>query len=435
MSTINLGYGKSKINFTFDENRFQVLGKLQQNRALSDVEIGAKLDCPIDSRPVEEIVGYGETVLIVVPDATRQTASGQIVNLLVRRLIANGTMPHDIRIIFATGIHRKVSDEEKRELLTPFIFQRIKTLDHNARDLAQIVRLGETVDGISIELNRALTEHDHTIVVGGISFHYFAGFTGGRKLICPGLASSRTISATHKIAFDCERKTRRVGVGTGILDGNAVHEAFVSVTQKIPPAFSINTIVNDKGEVVDLFCGDWISAHRAACDFYASEHTIEIAEKRDLVIASCGGFPHDINMIQAHKALDAASNACTNGGTIVLLAECADGLGRPDFLKWFDVENSSLLAEKLCESYQVNGQTAWSLLRKAEQFNVRIVTSLDESETRPMHLHKARSLDEISSGIDKTEKGYILPFGAKFLIRELASKLTHAETGNMQAKK
>ena len=105
---------------------------------------GSKI--PIDSKPLEEIINTGETVLIVVPDATRQTASGQIVNLLVRRLIANGTMPFEISIIFATGIHRKVTEDEKRELLTPFIFQRIKTLDHNARDLMQIAGLGfETV--------------------------------------------------------------------------------------------------------------------------------------------------------------------------------------------------------------------------------------------------------------------------------------------------
>ncbi len=360
MPTINLGYGKSSIEFEYDANLFDILGKSETQTWLTDAEIGEKLDNPIDSKSIEEIVSPGETILIIVPDATRQTASGQIVNLLVRRLIANGTMPFDIRIIFATGIHRRVTEAEKQSLLTPFIAQRIKTLDHDARDLAQIVRLGETSDGIPIELNRALTEHDRVIIIGGISFHYFAGFTGGRKLVCPGLASSRTISATHKLAFDCETKVRRENVGTGILNGNAVHEAFTDVARKFPPTFSVNIITNDKGEAVDLFCGDWISAHRKACESYASQHTIEITEKRNLVIVSCGGFPHDINMIQAHKALDAASRACADGGTIIFLAECAEGLGRNDFLNWFDAGNSFELAKKLCENYQVNGQTAWS---------------------------------------------------------------------------
>ncbi|MET0753234.1 MAG: nickel-dependent lactate racemase, partial [Pyrinomonadaceae bacterium] len=412
-----LKYGKTSIPFDFDEARFQVLGNEKRNAPLTDAEIGNRLDNPIDSKPLEEIIGEGETVLIVVPDATRQTASGQIVNLLVRRLIANGTMPFDIRVIFATGIHRKVSESEKQELLTPFIAQRVKTLDHGSRDLMQIVRLGETPDGIPIELNRALTEHDHVVIVGGITFHYFAGFTGGRKLICPGLASTRTISETHRLAFDCDSKTRRAGVETGNLDGNAVHEAFMEVVKQFPPAFSVNTIVNDKGEAVDLFCGDWISAHRAACDFYAENHTIKIAEKRDLVIASCGGFPLDLNMIQAHKALESASLACNEGGTIIFLAECIDGLGRNDFLNWFEAENSEKLAEKLCANYQVNGQTAWSLLRKAERFDIRIVTSLSETETRRMSLRKVNSIAEIPPLSDENTKGFILPFGAKYLIK------------------
>jgi nickel-dependent lactate racemase len=424
MPNIQLSYGQTRISFDYDETRFQILGDSKGNAPpLSDVEIGDKFDNPIDSKPLEEIVGAGETVLIVVPDATRRTASGQIVNLLVRRLIANGTPAHDIRIIFATGIHRRVTEEEKREILTPFIAQRIKTLDHNARDLVLLRKLGETRGGIPIELNRALLEHDRVIIVGGVTFHYFAGFTGGRKLICPGLASSRTINETHKLAFDCERKSRRAGVGAGFLEGNAVHEAFLEVVEKINPSFSINAFVNDRGEAIDLFCGDWRAAHEEACRIYAAQNTVEIAEKREVVVVSCGGFPFDINLIQAHKALETAAKACADGGTIVLLAECADGTGRKDFLNWFEAENSRILAERLCESYQVNGQTAWSLLKKAESFDVQIITSLPESETRPMRLKKARSIDEILSGIDENRKGYIVPFGAKFLINANQAKI------------
>jgi len=423
MPVINLRYGKTEIPFSYDKDQFDILFSEKHFSPLTDERIGARLDAPIGSKPLEEIIGEGESVLIVVPDATRQTACGQIVNLLVRRLIANGTLAYDINIIFATGIHRKVTDDEKRELLTPFIFQRLKTLDHNAKDLMQLagldsnqfVNFGE-INGAPIELNRELIEHDHVIIVGGVTFHYFAGFTGGRKLICPGLASEKTISATHKLAFDCETKSRRAGVGTGLLNGNAVHEAFMQVAAKINPSFAVNTITNDKGEATAVFCGDWIESHRAACEFYASDYTIRIAEKRDTVIVSCGGAPHDLNMIQAHKALETASLACSEGGTIIFLAECIDGLGRSDFLDWFQAENSESIAEKLCVNYKVNGQTAWSLLKKAERFDIQILTSLSESETRSMRLKKLNSLDKILDFPDKISNGYILPFGAKFNI-------------------
>ncbi len=235
-------------------------------------------------------------------------------------------------------------------------------------------------------------------------------------MICPGLAATRTISETHKLAFDCERKTRRENVGAGVLRGNAVHEAFTKIVEKFPPSFAVNTIVNDKGEATDLFCGDWKTSHETACEFYHARHTIEIGEKRDLVIVSCGGFPFDLNMIQAHKALETASKTCADGGTIIFLAECADGLGRNDFLNWFEAETSEKLAEKLCAGYQVNGQMAWSLLKKTENFNIQIITRLSENEMRPMRLHKARDLQEALLKIDSVKKGYILPFGAKFLI-------------------
>jgi nickel-dependent lactate racemase len=123
------------------------------------------------------------------------------------------------------------------------------------------------------------------------------------------------------------------------------------------------------------------------------------------VVVSCGGNPYDINLIQAHKALDAAARACLDGGTIYFIAKCADGLGRADLLKWFEAKNSEHLAAMLCEKYQVNGQTAWALLRKAESFDIRIVTSLDDVVVRKMRLKKIEP-KQISLARSK-ERGYI----------------------------
>lgn len=416
MSVIDLKYGRERILFEYDPDRFEILGSYATTTSLTDSEIGEKLDQPIDSTPFEELVSPNESVLIVVPDATRQTGSATVVNLIVRRLIANGTAPHEITIIFATGIHRKVTELEKAAIITPFILQRIKTLDHDPRDLMSCVRLGETSGGIAVELNRAIIEHDHVITVGGVTFHYFAGFTGGRKLICPGLASSKTISATHKLAFDCETLSRRVGVDTARLDGNAVHEAFVEAAAFSPPAFAINIITNDDGTIAEVFCGDWLASHRAACDAYATQNTVSISEKRDFVIVSCGGYPHDVNMIQAHKALEAASHACKDGGTIILLAKCSDGLGRDDFINWFDADNSDELAKRLCEKYQVNGQTAWSLLKKAERYDVRICTDLDNEIVEKMRLMRIDAAEISKLAKNKNALGYKMPMGAKFRI-------------------
>ncbi|MDM7923634.1 MAG: nickel-dependent lactate racemase [Pyrinomonadaceae bacterium] len=416
MPTIDLRYGEGSIPFNFDDDKFEVLRPSAPAWPLTDVEIGERFDSPIGSPPLEDIVSPGETVLFVVPDATRQTAAGQMINLLVRRLIANGTMPHEMAVIFATGIHRPVTEEEQREIVTPFIAQRLKLFHHDARHPVKLFAVGETSGGIPVELNWVLTEYDHIVLIGGVTFHYFAGFTGGRKLICPGLASAKTISATHKLAFDCERHARRDGVGPGLLDGNAVHEAFVEAASKVKISFAVNTITDENGAATDMFCGDWIESHRAACDRFAAEHTVTIPEKRDVVVVSCGGSPYDLNLIQAHKALDAAAAACKDGGTIVLLAECREGLGREDFLDWFTSADSSHLAGRLCHDYQVNGQTAWALLEKCERFDVRIVTELDEPATVLMRMKKATP--EMLTGDEFDEQiGYIVPFGSKVLIQ------------------
>jgi nickel-dependent lactate racemase len=419
---IDLAYGTSTINLAFEENSFAILAnQTARDRILSDAEIGAALESPIASPPLEDVLNSGDSVLLVVSDATRATASAQIVNLLVRRVLQNGIYPGDIAIIFATGIHRPVSAREKVDLLTPFIVQRVRTIDHDAYDADQLTSLGTTEQGTVVVVNRALKEFSTIITCGGIGFHYFAGFTGGRKSICPGLASAATIEATHMLALDFEKGGRRAGVGTGLLDGNLVHEECERIAKMIAPAFSVNSIVDEKGRAVGLFCGDWRMAHRAGCKDYLSKHSVDISSKRDLVVASCGGSPYDINLVQAHKALEMASYACNDGGTIILLAECRDGLGRADFMKWFDVPDSRALEARLRENYEVNGQTAWSLLTKTERFRVCLLSELPDEDVRQMRMIPIHKLSDAFDPMRQNVDGYIFPRGTAVLPRLLSA--------------
>ena len=414
---MQLGYGRGFLEV--DDERFSVLRAPASSASpLSDLEVGAAFDAPIGSPPLDEIAGADDSVLIVVSDATRATASAQVVNLLVRRLVQAGVSPSRMAVIFATGIHRPVSEKERIELLTPFIGQRLRILQHDAYDRSRLTMLGTTTSGVTVEVNSALKEFSRVIVIGGVTFHYFAGFTGGRKSICPGLASAETIEATHMLALDFERGGRKAGVAAGRLDGNAVHEECERVAALVAPAFGINTIVNEDKRAVKMFCGDWRLAHRAACDHYLEQFSVEIPAKRDVVVVSCGGFPHDINLIQAHKALDMAALACNEGGTIILLAECADGLGRPDFLKWFDASDSRALEARLVNGYEVNGQTAWALLAKAERYRVCLISELPPEQVEKMRMVPVRSIAE---AMEQTTggTGFILPRGAAVLPRHL----------------
>lgn len=417
MSQIELGYGRGSLVLNYDQKRFRLLSAdgFIDERPLSDAEIGDAIDAPLFSAPLGEIISAGDSILIVISDATRESGSAQITNILVRRLIEHGIAPSDIRITFATGIHRAVTAEEKRQLLTGFITQRVKTLNHDAYDSSTLVRLNDTERGTLVEVNRSLKEHAHVILTGGIGFHYFAGFTGGRKSICPGLASAATIEATHMLAMDFERGGRRVGVASGELDGNAVHQECESIAAMIDPSFLINSIVDDRGRVIRVYAGDWRRAHRQGCDDYGSAHSMKIDSKRDVVIASCGGTPYDMNLIQAHKTLDMAARACSEGGTIILAAECVDGFGRADFLKWFEADDSMALEKQLRQHYEVNGQTAWSLLVKAELFKVCLISRLDDESVRRMRMIPARTLEEALTNASNDANGYIMPRGASLL--------------------
>jgi nickel-dependent lactate racemase len=418
MTEIQLTYGKGSVTLRLDQDRFQVLsGNAYDDSPLTDAQIGGALDDPLQSPPLEDLFSAGDSILIVVSDATRATASAQIMNLLVRRLIQIGVSPGDLSIIFATGIHRPVSNDEKIELLTPFIAQRVKTVDHVAHDASQMLSLGATDRGTPVEVNRALKDFSHVVITGGIGFHYFAGFTGGRKSICPGLASARTIEATHMLALDFAKGGRRSGVGTGLLDGNAVHEECERVATLIEPRFSINSVVDDRGRAVRIYAGEWRASHRAGCDEYLESHSVAIEEKREVVIVSCGGSPYDINLIQAHKALEMATHACKDGGTIIMLAECRDGLGYPGFLKWFDEKDSSALESRLRQGYEVNGQTAWSLLTKAERYRVHLISALPDEEVRRMRMIPSHSPSDILKHVGLGELGYLMPHGARFLPR------------------
>ena len=416
MREIPLAYGSAALNFSFDEDKFEILSpEPAVERPLTDIEIGLALDSPIDSPELDDVLSPGESVLIVVSDATRATGSAQIVNPLVRRIIQQGVTAADIAVIFATGIHRPVTTEEKQKLLTSFITQRIKVLDHNFADESSLLLLGKTKGGDPIEVNRALRDFSRVVLTGGIGFHYFAGFSGGRKSICPGLASEQTIAATHMLALNFEEGGRRTGVGAGLLEGNAVHEECERVAGMIHPAFSVNAVVDEWGRAVRVFAGDWRQAHREGCGYYLKEHATNIAGKRDVVIVSCGGSPYDINLIQAHKALEMAANACRDGGTIILLAECPDQFGRKDFLKWFAAENAAALESRLRHSYEVNGQTAWALLSKNERFRVLLISELDDEDVKRMRMFPVGSLSEAMSEVDPQAEGFILPRGAAFL--------------------
>jgi nickel-dependent lactate racemase len=336
----------------------------------------------------------GESVVIVTSDITRYTGSELYLPLLVERLNRQGIADGNIKILIALGIHRPQSDHEHQKILGP-LYGRIRVSDHNCDDHAALTEIGTTSNGIKVSINRSAVEADHLILTGTIGFHYFAGFGGGRKSVLPGIASRKACMASHFTVLNPgEGNGKNTLAVTGNLEGNPVHLAMVEGCAMAKPAFILNTVLAADKRIIAAFAGDWLLAHEAGCRFYRERFAYPLSEKGDLVIASCGGFPKDINLIQAHKSMEYAAQAIKDGGVMILLAECRDGFGNGTFFSWFRHKSLKEFEAALRAQYEINGQTAYSLLQKAQRFRIILVSHFPVSQVEAMGMIPAKTLDE-----------------------------------------
>jgi nickel-dependent lactate racemase len=409
--SVNLGYGAQQIPFRFDPQQFSVLARHDIMRTpLTEAEVHAALDAPINSAQLEEIVKPHENVVIVVPDATRVAGVNRIAPLLVERLNRHGLRDRQISFLIGGGIHRAPTAEEIYAILGSSVPARIEVHPHDANDASSHASLGTTMRGTPVILNRRLIEADRVIVVGAISLHYIAGFSGGRKAVLPGCAAERSIQANHLLSFDLEKLEKRHGIESGCLDGNPVHADMLEAVGMLNPSFLVNTVLDANNEIVAVYAGHWRDAHQRGCEEYLASHTVEVNERRPLVIVSASGAPRDINLIQSHKAMEHASQVLAEGGTMIALAECAQGLGRDDFLRWFAPGGSRATALMLMDDYKINGQTAWGLRRKQERFRMLLVSALNADVVRHMGLEPHATL-ESALFVVQSQPGYIMPNG------------------------
>lgn len=374
------------------------LGTLQpanEPPPMTEVDIRQTLTKPIwpnnNGPTLLDAVKHGASTGIVVSDQTRYTGMAAVLPIMLDEWARRGVLEKDLFFLVATGTHRGPTAAELTEILGADVQRRFegRIFVHNADDDANLVEVGRFRDGQRIRVNRRAMEADCLVLTGTASYHYHAGFGGGRKAVVPGLASRDTIAYNHSRTLDPHADRMHPNVEIGRLDGNPVAISMIEAARLCEPDIIINTVLTPSDKLVGLFSGELDAAHRAACRMVGQVSRVDITEAADLVVASAGRAP---NWIQSHKALFNASRAVKPNGRIVLVAPCHEGLGNERFRHFVRIRDLSAIYRELRTTAEANGQTALSTRVRGER--TILITELSETDRADLGIEAAATLDE-----------------------------------------
>jgi nickel-dependent lactate racemase len=383
-------YGRGEIRFPLDPA--QVKGELRIKDfpplPAPEAAILEALRRPIGCKPLREIVKPGQTVCFIVNDPTRVANSEVFMPLLLDEMNQAGIPDAQMFVIFAAGAHRELSEKEMAELVGPKVARRVRMYNSDAYDPNQYQYVGTTSRGTRVSFHKRAVEADHIVCTGSIVHHYFAGFGGGRKAMLPGVASYETICRNHALMLE-------PGAEIGKLKGNPVYEDQIEGVEFRRPSFLLNVVLNEKREFLKVFAGDYIRAHLVACEFVDRVYGVPIARPADIVIATCGGYPKDINVYQLQKTMDNAWVAVREGGVVIILGECEEGVGSDQYLQWME-ENKTpeKIEEKTRCEFIVGGHKAYAVTRLMKKARFILVSGLKPELARTLLFEPAGDMAE-----------------------------------------
>lgn len=341
---------------------------------------------PIDSAPLSHLAHAGQRVCVVIPDITRAWQhTERYLPKLVAQLNAGGVEDKDIVFLSGTGTHRTQTPQEHAQLLGPELAPRFQVLDHDCRDSAAHQYLGTTSRGTPVDIDRRALECDHIVITGGIVYHLLAGWSGGKKTLLPGIASYRTIMANHSLSMvPGFGNGVQPGVHCGNLTGNLVHEDMMEAASFVRPSFLFNVVTDSDNRIVGAVAGNYVSAHAEGRRIVAQVESVPIPEQSDVIIASAGGYPRDINLYQSIKLLINAREATRPGGTIILATECQEGVGGdPGLVKLLTGFDSLEEREKfLRDDYTIAKYVGYYFCATARDFHIILVSRLKPGTLR-----------------------------------------------------
>ncbi len=389
-------YGREGLSFSLPEEKIAGVLSSKAGEYQPELEqhslVDRALASPAGSKKLSELAKDKKNVVIICSDHTRPVPSKFIIPPLLRE-IRKGNPEASIKLLIATGFHRPSSREELEEKFGHKIVENENIVMHISTENSAMVDCGTLPSGGRLRLNRNAVEADLLIAEGFIEPHFFAGFSGGRKSVLPGVASKETVLANHCGEFIAHEKAR-----TGIIEGNPMHKDMLFAAEQAGLAFILNVAINEDKKIINAFAGDFKEAHEKGCRFVAELAGVQ-ARPADIVITTNGGYPLDQNIYQAVKGMTAAEATCKPGGVIIIAAECSDGHGGESFYKTFLQASSprQIREDIKRRDRKETVPDQWEsqiLARILDKFEVIMITAAPREMVENMHMSKAGSIKE-----------------------------------------
>ncbi len=411
---IDFGFGKAVQSVEVpQENLIDILTPNQVALELpGEAEVSRALENPIGSARLRDLVKPGEKIAIVTSDITRPMPTWKVMPLLLDELYAAGIKREDISLVFALGSHRFHTQEEMRKLAGERAFSEIHCLDSTPDDF---IHLGETSRGTPVDITRVVAEADRRVCLGNIEYHYFAGYSGGSKAIMPGVSTRAAIQQNHSRMVE-------PNACAGKLEGNPIREDIEEAASIVGIDFIVNVVLNEHKEIVYAVAGHPILAHRAGCEFLDRFYLKEIPCKADIVLVSQGGAPKDLNLYQTQKALDNAKHAVKDGGIIILIGSCKEGLGEKTFERWMrEASTPHSLIERVRRDFQLGGHKAAAIAMVLESAEIYLVSEMPDDLVENCFLKPYTSVqaayDAATAKLGSRASVLAMPYGGSTLPR------------------
>lgn len=317
---VNLAYGQGYLPVELPDDRTTVIAP-NHTAGLTDerAAILQALENPIGSKPLKEIIKPGDKICISFTDITRATPNDRIIPWLLQHL--SHVPRENITLLNQLGTHRPNTQAELEKMLTPEVVRDYRVLNHEPENHAAHVQLGTTRSGVPALINRHVVEADVRIITGFIEPHFFAGFSGGIKGICPGTAALETVMSNHGV-----ENIGDPSATFGINEGNPLWEELRDIALRVGPSFVLNVTLNEGRQITNVFAGDIIKAHKVGTEFVRKSAMQKVEAPFDVVVTTNSGYPLDMNLYQGVKGMSAGARIIKPGGTLILAAECREGV-------------------------------------------------------------------------------------------------------------